>query len=262
MDSEVHRRKGITGSDAMNIRCFCYPASDSPPMGNSTWPSHWGTTPPHSQSMGPGEADPISPPSRSRREHGQAEQILVCLGSPARTSGNDKLSLHSCGRMSAWSFWEVPCGGSLPGNEANIEKNKAKRRKEWDQDLITLSPWVQPCLKLSTLGPSTYVSHYIPYAAYSRLNCVSVTCNNNKSWLMEPLQRITRSPSYKKALEAIQQCFAHIKHSTVLCWPMNDLFITLAPTSQTEVKLSWQHYSKPQDKPTASSWSIILNDGK
>ena len=66
-------------------------------MGNSTWPSHWGTTPPHSQSMGPGEADPISPPSRSRREHGQAEQILVCLGSPVRTSGNDKLRSTAVG---------------------------------------------------------------------------------------------------------------------------------------------------------------------
>ena len=39
------------------------------------------------------------------------------------------------------------------------------------------------------------------------------------------------------------------------------LLMALTPTSQAEIKLAWQHDSKPQDQLTASSWKSILNDG-
>ena len=119
-------------------------------------PATGATTPPHSEFTGPSEADPIPPPSWSGRKHRQAEQRWVYLGSPVRTSGNDKLALHRCGRMSAWSFWEVPVEDSFLGRRPIQKKSRVKRR-ERDRDLLTLNPWVQPGLKPYTPGPSIHV---------------------------------------------------------------------------------------------------------
>lgn len=42
------------------------------------------------------------------------------------------------------------------------KKGRAKRRRKRDPDLITLNPWVQPCLKPHTLDPSIHMIIAVP----------------------------------------------------------------------------------------------------
>lgn len=246
------------------MRCFCYQQLIPCPWVIGLGLSTGGTTLPHSELMGPSEADPIPPPAWSRRKHGQAEQIWVYLGSPVRTSGNDPMnSLHHCGRMSAWSFWEVPCGRRLPGNEANTEKRQSQEKKKKGPRPNNTEP-LGPAMPEATYSwPFHSHDHCSPYDAHSRLNWASVTCNNNKSWLMGP----TAQNHYISMLLTQEGTGGH---PAVLCihQAFNNgtlvsdyLLMTLASTSHTEIKLAGQHYSKPQDQLTASSWNSILNDG-